>query len=280
MSDRLGAVGEVFPVQTGPWVEENTRTGFESRYKFKGSYNECFNERLSLRASGLYSSITFGPAGDGEYELMATRPTDEFGQTPGPLPSINELEVEVAQIDLAFSLKLNTVLNTQCIASVILISDDFKSGRGYAKYDSVSGHMTDSGWADALAAVATAANAAGANVAKAQALFINIVGRGLAAALEYHTVYRRTLTAATPQQVTASYVGAGQIWTDAEVSSYEQISPTDWFQLPSPAQFLKSKPQVIATARQKTQVIYSYTEIKQATALLYDAYGSAVLLDT
>jgi hypothetical protein len=97
--------------------------------------------------------------------------------------------------------------------------------------------------------------------------------------LEYHTVYRRTLTAATPQQVRASYEGATMIWTTDEVQSFEGISPFDWFQLPSGSQWIKSPPFVTATARQKTQLVYTYTECKQATALLYDAFGSAVLLD-
>ena len=117
------------------------------------------------------------------------------------------------------------------------------------------------------------------SVLNAQRLFINIVGRGLQAALEYHMVYRRTLTAARPNQVRAAYTGVGMIWTTGEVQSFEGISPSDWFQLPASQQFIKSPPNVTATARQKTQLTYSYTQCFQATALLYDAYGSAVLLD-
>jgi hypothetical protein len=163
-------------------------------------------------------------------------------------------------------------LITDVRASVMLICDDFKAGK-YASYDS-DGHQTDAGWDDTLDA-ANAATPALDSPTIAQALFINVCGRGLAAALEYSTVYRRTLTAATPQQVRASYDGAGMIWTTGEVSSFEGISPFDWFQLPANQQFIKSPPNVTPTARQKTQLTYSYC--KQASALLYDAWGSAII---
>lgn len=276
--DNLHAVGSLWPLQNGPSVEENTRTGFETTVRWTGSYQECFNKRLALRASGFYSHISFDQVGDGRYRVQGTSPYDEFGLTPGPVPSVNELEVEVAQIDLQFSQKLNSLLTTKTIGGVILICDDFKSGK-YAAYDS-DGHMTDSGWDDAITAVDAVADANGDSDTIAESLFTNICGRGLQAALEYHTVYRRTLTAATPQQVRASYNGAGMIWTTAEVQSFEGISPFDWFQLPANQQWLKSPPTVTATARQKTQLAYSYTQCKQATALLYDAFGSAVLLDS
>jgi hypothetical protein len=275
--DNLHAVGSLWPTQQGPSVEENTRTGFETTVQWVGTYLECYNKRLQLRASGYYSHIGFGPVGDGKYKVVGTSPYDEFGLTPGPVPSINELEVEVAQIDLQFSQKLNSLLTTKTIGGVILICDDFKTGK-YADYDS-DGHMTDSGWAAAITAVDACATANGDSNSTAEKLFTNVCGRGLQSALEYHTVYRRTLTAATPQQVRASYVGAGQIWTTGEVQDFEGISPFDWFQLPANQQFLKTPPSVTGTARQKTQLTYSYTQCKQATALLYDAYGAAVLLD-
>ena len=278
MSDHLLAAGSVQPVLFGPSVEENMRSGFESTYKFEGTYQDCFNKRIQLRANGLISHMVFEPIGNsGVYRITASSPYDEFGQTPGPVPSINELEVEVSQIDLAFSQKLNSLLSAKTIAAVILITDDFKVGK-YANYDG-SGHMTDAGWSAAITAVDAAATANSDSTSTAEKLFTNIVGRGLQSALEYHTVYTRTLTAATPNQVRASYVGAKMIWTTQEVQDFEGISPFDWFQLPANAQFLKSPPKVTASARQKTQLFYSYTECKQATALLYDAYGTAVLLD-
>jgi hypothetical protein len=284
--DTIAAVGAFLPIQQGPSVLENTRTGFESNYKFEGTYADCYNARLVLRATGLYSAITFEPIGDGKYRLLASSPYDEFFMTPGPVPSINELEIEVAQIDLAFSKKLNDLIGSQCIGAVLLICDDFKAGK-YATYDDSDIMLLDGGWGDptpgmetgAMKAVVNVASALGVSATLAKALFTNVCGRGLSAALEYHTVYMRTLTAATPGQVQASYEGAGMIWTTSEVSSFEGISAFDWFQLPSNQQFIKGPPKVTATARQKTQLYYTYTQCKQATALLYDAYGSAVLLD-
>jgi hypothetical protein len=80
--------------------------------------------------------------------------------------------------------------------------------------------------------------------------------------LVYTSVLRRTLTSASPAAVAYSGQGYGLIWTTAEVTSFEGIAPAGWFasQLDTNAQWLKSKPRICATAGQKVQVMYDYTE--------------------
>jgi hypothetical protein len=79
--------------------------------------------------------------------------------------------------------------------------------------------------------------------------------------------------------VQASNVGRGQIWTTDEVIAQELLSPNGFFQLDPASQWLKSMPCVMTGSRQKTQVNYSYTEIRdgQANGLAYTPYNSAVL---
>jgi hypothetical protein len=45
-------------------------------------------------------------------------------------------------------------------------------------------------------------------------------------------------------------------------------------------QWLKAPPTVQAVSGGKTQIQYYYTEFRQATKLLYTAYGTATLLDS
>jgi hypothetical protein len=108
-------------------------------------------------------------------------------------------------------------------------------------------------------------------------LFAAVALAGIEDYISYTNVYRRTLTAASPQQVRASYEGVGKIWTTAEVQAWENIDPTGWFVLDAGKQWLKSKPQVIGIAGQKTQIVYTYTECEIAFGLVYDAYKDAVL---
>lgn len=110
-------------------------------------------------------------------------------------------------------------------------------------------------------------------------LFVNIAYRGVTSFIEYQQVFRRTVTAGTPLAVRANYEGAGKIWTTAEVKAWENIPNDGWFQLPDGVQWHKDKPSVLKAYGQKTQLTYHYTEIKTATAMLYQAYNAATLID-
>lgn len=113
----------------------------------------------------------------------------------------------------------------------------------------------------------------------AKLLFENLAFRGVTGFLEYNQVFRRTVTAGSPQAVRANNEGAGQIWTTAEVIAWEGIPNDGWFDLPPGAQWHKDKPRALSAYGQKTQLTYSYTEIVTASSLFYEAYGVAGLLD-
>lgn len=113
----------------------------------------------------------------------------------------------------------------------------------------------------------------------AQYLYTNLALRGVTSFIEYATVFRRTVTAGTPQAVTANFTGAGKIWTSAEVIAFEGIPNDGWFTLPPDSQWHKDKPRVLSVYGQKTQLTYSYAEIVTASALFYEAQGSALLID-
>jgi hypothetical protein len=110
-------------------------------------------------------------------------------------------------------------------------------------------------------------------------LFDNVAFRGVTSFIEYSHVFRRTVTAGDPSAVRANYEGAGKIWTTAEVNTWEQIPNDGWFALPV-SQWHKDKPSCTKAYGQKTQITYSYTEITTASALLYEAYASATMIDT
>jgi hypothetical protein len=90
--------------------------------------------------------------------------------------------------------------------------------------------------------------------------------------------YKRRVTAASFNQIQASFTGAGQIWTTAEVIAFENTPAQWWFQLPSTALWQKSNPVVLTVAGQKTELVFSYSTILPAWNGLYSAYASAALL--
>lgn len=266
--DRVGITQG--PFRRGPEVSENSRTGAESRWHWTGSYSECIAQRNFMRVQGIYSNINFRELGDGDYEVSAEWPYDEFGFTPGTVPGVQELEVETAVVDLRQSPKLQSLMSDGDIAQIIRICEEFKSGAASV------------GTVDALTFNANFTKSQGlantVNGTYGSKLFNAYVCRGTESCYEYRNVLRLTLTAATNTQAQASFVGVGQIWTTAEILAVEYISPAVFFTLPA-GNWLKNPPHVQATHAQKTTLTYSYSAIKTASALLYDAYGSAVLVD-
>lgn len=261
--ERIGVIPG--PFRTGPEVSENTRTGAESRWRWTGSAAEVTMQRNFMRSQNIYSQITMRPLGDGDYEVVGEWPYDEYGFTPGPVPSVHELEVETACVDFRQSLKLQSLLTASQIAKLVRISDTYKTAV-----------LADGQTNDALEATARADCVAISNTYGSK-FFDDYACHGTDQSIEYRNVYRITLTAATYLQTRASFVGKGQIWTTAEIRGFEYIPSDIFFDLPNDSLWLKNPPHVQATHAQKTQVIYSYSEIKSASALLYYAYGSAVL---
>ena len=251
--------------------EDNPRTGLRAMATFEGSQSECMAKKLELQAMGL-SDLFVGPMGNGFWQVRAHFPYGFDGVVSDltVLPSIHEMDAVVQQTSIYRSTKLRTLLGggstaATKIGKLMRIIEDFKSGQ-YAV------GVTDHGVAKAEV------DAAAVDATYGVPLLRSVAYLGVEECIEYYAVYKRTLTAATPTQVTASFEGVGQIWTADEVTAYEGLDPDGWFGLEYGTQWLKSRPQVIAAAGQKTQVIYSYTECQIALSLTYDPYDSAVLL--
>jgi len=265
--NRIGLYPGPFP--KSQQVEENTRTGSVTHNTVEGSYSECLMARNIARMQGA-SQITFGDLGDGNWRVQFDFPTGENGYEPVPCPSVHELEINVAQVSIYRSLVLKSLGLTLANAAAVKRAVD---GYSAGKFDPSPPATTPT----PESAAETWLNSQTGNDNLSLDLFRQIAFNGLDDCIQYSTVYRRTITAANPMDVQASYTGVGQIWTSMEVSQWEGLSPTGFFQLPFGSQWLKSKPQVVMIANQKTQLVYTYTECLIASCLAYTAYGAAQL---
>jgi hypothetical protein len=259
------------PFLTALRQEDNTRVGATSMVDFEGTQYECMMQQLYLRSLGA-SQFELSSKGTGMWVLHAVFPFTFDGQvtTLGVVPSIHELEINTAEINCYLNAKLRTLLSQTTIGAVQKIIRDYEAGL----YPGTASEAMTA----AEAAVTALTLLTGDTAGKALELFKMVAYMKTDSFIEEHSVYRRTLTAATPAQVTASYEGVGEIWTTAEVTAWEGLSST-FFVLPDGMQWYKSRPRVNAIAGQKTQLVYHYTECVTASELLYDAYGDAVLLN-
>jgi hypothetical protein len=169
--------------------------------------------------------------------------------------------------------QLRSVLPDNFIALVAYVCEHFQNGGFQSTTDGVP---PDAGWAAAIAYIKGAISNTHYQ-ARALQLFSTFCAMKTESYIEYYTVFKRTITAAKPTQIQASYSGAGMIWTTDEVNAFESIPFNSWFQLPD-AQWLKTPPTVTAGAGQKTQISYSYTQFNTANGLLYLPFNSASLL--
>ena len=108
--------------------------------------------------------------------------------------------------------------------------------------------------------------------------FRGIAIAGNTSGLQFNSIYRRRITAASYSQIQASFTGKGKIWTTAELVSLENVPSAWWFQLPTDYLWLKIPPEVSTVANQKTEVTYNYKAVAEAWGLMYDSYGAATLL--
>ena len=272
-------------VQAGPFLQsvvenENTRTGSETDVVFKGSLTECQAQRELWRTEGA-GMIELRNLGDGDYLVMARFPFNSNGVEQYPLASIHELDENVLQESIWNSPILLSQIGVDGVAIVRDVLRSYENG-SYSDINNIDPATNRAAISKALVDLGDMLDGAGiVGFAADQCLhcFKAVVSRGLENFQDYEQVYRRTLTAATPAIVQASYVGCGMIWTSAEVESFEGLDPVGWFQLEPDLQWLKSRPKVTAVAGQKTQLTYSYTSCKKASGLVYQAYGGAVLAD-
>lgn len=276
--DRLGTGAGV--LLTSLKENDNTRTGKTSTADFEGSFDECTAKRDYLISIGA-SETDLHSVGNGYWRVTANFQYGFDGTTTSfpDVPSVHELEVNTIQTSVYRSNKVRLCLTPLQIGVVQRVVSDYQSGSTYPLLD---GNTAEADAESDLQSkiVSPWANGRDSTKAKADALslFRAVAYLGIEDFIEYTNVYRRTLTAATPNQVRAAYTGVGKIWTTAEVESWEGINPTGWFILDKDRQWLKSRPQVNAVAGQKIQIVYSYTECLIAFGLTYDAYKSASLL--
>lgn len=272
--DRISSTGLI--VLKSEAMENNSASGDSTTRIFTGSKALVLSQR-TIEALGGASLLKVEAVGDGNYQLTARYSWDltKGGNQQAPINS-HELENSMSTVDVwtnpvllaAFVAAFGSqAAANAAIGYVTLLIDSFiKAGDG--------------------SAAAQASFEAGITTLYAgsqQALMLNAF-RGVAYhqvknCVQFDTVYRRRITAATYNQIQASFTGAGQIWTTAEVIAFENTPSAWWFQLPPTAMWLKQKPIVLTVAQQKTEIAYNYLEIAEAWGLTYTAYGAATLLN-
>lgn len=275
MSSYIRPSGGTFTT-LGPEVDEQIRQGTTTTYTYEGTYDEMLSQRQVERAAGA-SRILLRPTGSGLWQLQSSFPFGENGEPATDDPQdLHEIDVQVNQPAIWNSELLRSYLGANAnlyIATTKTFAEDFQAG----KFLDAGGHPDVS---EATSQLSTKLTSLGGNnvVSTCQNLFKRFTS-GTDSFLEYTEVYRRTITAASYTQVRASYVGVGQIWKTSEVEAYEGIPNGQWFGLRSGMYWLKAPPSVQAATGGKTQIQYYYTEVKNASGLVYSAYGSATLLD-
>lgn len=285
--DRIGVAAGDSLIQTSE--ESSLRTGKSSMAEYRGSYAECQTRKTQLLTLGAFNVI-IRSEGNGWYVCQGEFPFGFDGTAVdlGTVPSIHELDVNVLQTSVYRSSKVRKYLGSgkfvACVQRAVL---DYQNGKGATS--------TDSGWTTVGAELVNRIHteyAAGERVYiggvarteqqnkdDAVALYGGITCMGVEDFIEYTSIYTRTLTAATPEQVRASFEGYGKIWTTDEINDFEGLDPNGFFILNPGSQWLKSRPKAVIAGGQKTQVIYTYTECLTAFGMTYDAYNAAVLLN-
>lgn len=264
---------------TGPEIEETYRAGAvvskSNVWKYEGTEAEINAQRITDIAAGA-TRVNKAPSGNGLWTLSSFFPFSIEEGEPGQLDepqNLHEIEIQVEQISAYNSVRLRaymsgtTAQKNYDIALVKTFVDRFLAG----DYKDANGNPD-------IDTAATELKTLTNDDTKSEALFRRVLA-GTDSAIEYRSVYRRTITAATWQQVQASYEGVGKIWTTAEVEAFEGIPTSEWFGLNPGMNWIKAPPSVTAAVGGKTQIQYFYTEFKLATNLLYEAYSGATMLD-
>ena len=257
----------------------DTRNGSSTVYTYEGSETACKAQRTLERLAGA-THIQLRPRGDSFWELDSTYPYDaETGVLAEQPTDTHELEAEVAQVDVFSSLKLlaqfgGGTINDQSYAIMGEISRAVRNFTAGDDRDSAEEKLTNE-----VAIILGASSAVYEDAAVA--VFREVAYRGQTSFVEYRSIYRRTITAASPLQVQASFVGYGKIWTTLELRNYEVLPNDWWFNLDDlgAVQWLKSQPVVTTVAGQKTQIGYNYTSARKWWAGTYEPHGTAQLLD-
>ncbi len=258
-------------------MDDQASSGIRTLYTYEGSQAECETQRILEKIKGA-TYLNLRPKGDGNYQLVATYPFDaEQGPASEPPTDVHELDVSVAQPNADQCPRLRAIAasafgsfdaGTAAVGVIKGISDDYL--RGDHKY--MMGNLRSPTKAEAAVTAKYPDNAVALKIFKTFAYL------GTDNFIEYQLVYRRTITAATPLQVQASFVGINKIWTTAELRAYEVLPDDWWFKLPTEYLWHKSHPTVNTVGGHKTQIAYYYTAGLSWAGMLYEAHDSASLI--
>jgi hypothetical protein len=270
--DRINSTGQ--PVIKSEKLINNIRSGNSYERVHTGSYAAMFVQRMIDSANGA-SHIELESTGDGNYQLTASFPWDGVNGSSSEAP-VNSHELDEIQEQLPW--QGSDVMFGRLTAAF----GSYAGANGALSFlrGAVAGFKLTA--MDGPQQTEFEANMATVYSGGQLTLMLNLF-RGVA----YHgqetcdqTIinYKRRITAASFNQVQASFVGTGQIWTTAEVIAFEHTPATWWFQLPSSILWFKSGPSVLTVSGQKTEVTYSYKSCVASWDGNNEAYSSAALL--
>jgi len=236
--------------------ESEDKSGFRTSYTFIGTRLQCNQQRSIVRDKGA-RQIQLRPTQDGNWELVATFPNEsENGNGDAEQPTqTHELDVQMAQQDVYTNPKFKSALSDSLRQTVHDYANKYKRG----EFPS---------WVTALSAIGSATG----GDATALSYFSLIALTGVEHWIFYKAVYSRTITAATPRQVQASFEGVNKLWTSDKVIAFENVPSDWWFKLSDIHPFWhKSMPKVATNIGRsaKTQISYQYIGSDEASALLY-----------
>jgi hypothetical protein len=255
-------------------LENNTRSGNRYTRVWTGSLTKMLAQRFVELFSGA-SHVELESTEDGNYQLTAEYPYDVLnGSNSEPPVNSHELDegfeqVSVWNSDVMFT---NLTLAFGSYAAAIA-AKSFLQG-------AVSAFQSTAMDAAAITAAEAKFSAvySGGQLSGMLNYFRGIAYHGQTTCNQTKIVYNRRITAASYDQIQASFPGAGQIWTTAEVIAQEVTPALGWFQLPGNLLWFKSNPKVLASTNQKTEVTFSYTSCVAAWSGTNTAYNAATLL--
>jgi len=277
--DRINSTGHA--VLKSEKIENNTRSGNRYTKVVTGSLASMLAQRYLEQSAGA-SHIELNSLGDGNYEVVSEYPWDVINGSSSEAP-VNSHELDE-------SMEQTTIYNSPIVYSQLVASFGSNAGANGAMaflMGANSAYQTAVQAATTAAAITAAAATAEALITSTysggQATLMMNLFRGIAyhqqtSAMTTKIVYNRRITAASFNQVQASFAGAGMIWTTAEVVAFEG-TPAQWFfQLPAGSLWFKSNPKIVTVSDQKTEITYSYTSCVTAWSGSNVAYGAATLL--
>ena len=237
--DRISTTGQV--VLKSESFENNAASGDGTTRIYTGSRANMAAQRMVEAAFGA-SLLRLEPTGDGNYQLTAgyTWDTSKGGNAQAPINS-HELENSMNQVDVFcndnFRETFLTVFGSQAGALVAMnwLQQLITWGEQQSGKDSPPSTISD--------AINTSVNAS-AYSTEQKALVLNacrgILFHQVKNSIQFDSIYRRRITAASYNQVQAGFTGAGKIWTTAEILAFENVPSSWWFQLPPTYLWLKA----------------------------------------